>query len=105
MVKSGLYSLFVNWTLIWACLTGNLDRVERLQITGFHQSSMEVEFSHKLLKLNLVRLECQGIDMSQKQIYASKLSLNPKIGIMTILHQFRDKAARVRFFHQAWLFP
>jgi hypothetical protein len=27
-------------------------------------------------------------------MYASKLPLNPKIGIITILHQFRDKAAR-----------
>src|SRR3990170_679929 len=28
MVKNGLYSSFVNWSLIWVCLTGNLDRVE-----------------------------------------------------------------------------
>jgi hypothetical protein len=62
MVKNGLYSSFVNWTLIWACLTGNLDRDERWQITGFHQSSLEVEFSHKLLKPHLVRLGRQGTE-------------------------------------------
>jgi hypothetical protein len=44
MVKNGLNSSFVYWTLIWACLTGNLDRVERRQITGFHQSRTDVVF-------------------------------------------------------------
>jgi hypothetical protein len=39
---------------------GDLDRVERWQIMGFHQSSMEVEFSHKLLKLHLILLALQG---------------------------------------------
>jgi len=29
-------------------------------------------------------------------MHASKLPPNPKIGIMTILHQFRDRAARGR---------
>jgi hypothetical protein len=62
MVKNGFYSSFVYWSLIWACLTGNLNRVGRWQITGFHQSSMEVEFSHKLLKLHLVRLGRQGTE-------------------------------------------
>jgi hypothetical protein len=37
MVKNGLRSSFVYWRLIWACLTGNLDRVERWQIMGFQQ--------------------------------------------------------------------
>jgi hypothetical protein len=62
MVKNGVKSPFVYWSLIWACLTGDLDRVERWQITGFHQSSMEVEFSHKLLKLHLARLGLQGTE-------------------------------------------
>jgi hypothetical protein len=60
MVKNGFYSSFVYWRLIWACLTDNLDRVERWQITGFHQSRMEAEFSHKPLRLHLARLESQG---------------------------------------------
>jgi hypothetical protein len=60
MVKNGVYSSFVYWSVIWACLTGNLDCVERWQITGFHQTSMEVEFYHKPLKPNLVRLARRG---------------------------------------------
>jgi hypothetical protein len=60
MVKNGFYSSFVYWSLFWACLTGNFGRVERWQIAGFHQSSMEVEFSHNLLKLHPVRLGRQG---------------------------------------------
>jgi hypothetical protein len=60
MVKNGLYSSFVYWGLIWACLTGGLDRVGRWQITGFHQSLMEVEFFHKSSRLHLARLESQG---------------------------------------------
>jgi hypothetical protein len=60
MVKNGLYSSFVYWSLIWACFTGNLDGVERWQIAGFHQSGVEVEFSHKLLKLHSGLLGRQG---------------------------------------------
>jgi hypothetical protein len=60
MVKNGLNSSFVYWSLIGACLTGNLDRVERRQITGFHQSRMEVECFHKSSRLHLARLESQG---------------------------------------------
>jgi hypothetical protein len=60
MVKNGVYSSFVYWSVIWACLTDNLDCVERWQITGFHQTSMEVEFYHKPLKPNLVRLARRG---------------------------------------------
>jgi hypothetical protein len=60
MVKNGLYSSFVYWSLIWACFTGNLYRVERWQIAGFHQSGVEVEFSHKLLKLHSGLLGRQG---------------------------------------------
>jgi len=62
MVKNGFYSSFVYWSLIWACLAGNLDRVERWQITGFRQSSMEAEFFYKLLKLHPVRLGRQGAE-------------------------------------------
>jgi hypothetical protein len=62
MIKNGPKSSFVYWSLIGACLTGDLDRVERWQITGFRQSSMEVEFSHKLLKLHLVLLGLQGTE-------------------------------------------
>jgi hypothetical protein len=35
MVKDGFYSSFVFSRLIWACLMGNLGRVERWQIMGF----------------------------------------------------------------------
>jgi hypothetical protein len=45
MVKNGLNSHFAYWSLIWACLTCNLDRVERWQTTGFQQILKEVEFS------------------------------------------------------------
>jgi hypothetical protein len=62
MVENGFYPSFVNWTLIWACLKGNLDRVERWQIARFHQSSMEAEVSHEFSKLHLVRLELRGAE-------------------------------------------
>jgi hypothetical protein len=94
MFKNGSKSPFVYWSLIWACLMGNLGRAEGWQIMGFDQSSMEVEFFHKLLKIHLVLLGLQGTEEGSKWIYASKLFLNPKIGIMTTLHQFRDRPAR-----------
>jgi hypothetical protein len=34
MVKTGLGPSFAYWRLIWACLTGNLGRVEGWQLTG-----------------------------------------------------------------------
>jgi hypothetical protein len=61
MVKNGFYSSFVYWSLIWACLTGNLDSVERWQLTGFHQSLKGAEFFHKPLRLSLACLERQGM--------------------------------------------
>jgi len=75
---------------LWA----NLGRVERWQIMGFHQIRMEAGFSHEQLRLQLARLELEGTQADQKHVYTSRLSPNPKIRIMTILHQFRDKAAR-----------
>jgi hypothetical protein len=51
-------------------------------------------FFHKLLRRHLACLERQGTQENRKQMHTSKLSPNPKTRIMTILHQFRDKAAR-----------
>ena len=56
----------------------------------------EVEFSHNTLRLHLAHLERQGTQEGQKQMHTSKLPPNPKTRIITILRQFRDKAARVR---------
>jgi len=94
LVKSGFNSSFVFSRLIWACLLGECRRVERWQIRGFHQILKEVEFSHNMLWLHLADLERQGTQESRKQMHTSKLPPNPKTRIITILHQFRDKAAR-----------
>jgi hypothetical protein len=94
MAKNGFNSSFVYPRLIWACLLGECRRVGRWQITGFQQILREVEFSHKPLRLHLARSELRGTQESQKQIRASKLHPNQKIGIMTNLHQFRDNPAR-----------
>jgi len=61
MVKNGLKSSFVYWSLIWTCLTDNPGRVERGQITEFHQVLKEVEVSHKPLRLQLAHLKLQGM--------------------------------------------
>ena len=55
---------------------------------------MEAEFFHNPLRLSLARLERQGTQEGQKQIYTLTPPPNPKIRIKTTLHQFRDKAAR-----------
>jgi len=73
---------------------GQILAVERWQITGFQQILKEVEFFHNPLRLQLAHLELKGTQDDQNHVYTSRLSPNPKIGIMTILHQFRDRAAR-----------
>jgi hypothetical protein len=40
-------------------------------------------------------LECQGTQEDQKQMHTPELLPNPKIRIMTIFNQYRDKAARL----------
>jgi hypothetical protein len=45
------------WRLILACLPGNFGRVERWQLTGFHQILKELGFSHEQLRLQLASLE------------------------------------------------
>ena len=97
MVKTGFQSSFVYWSLIWACLTGNLGRVERGQITGLQQILKKAGFSNNALRLQLARLERQGTQEDRKHVYTSKLPPNQKIRLVTILHQFRDKAARAKF--------
>jgi hypothetical protein len=61
---------------------------------GFQRIWKEVEFFYKPLRQHLAHLERQGTQEGQKQMHTLKLSPNPKMRIMTILHQFRDKAAR-----------
>jgi len=58
---------------------------------------MEADFFHNPLRLQLALLELKGTQEDQKHVYTSKLSPNQKIRIMTILNQFRDKAARSFF--------
>ena len=94
MVKNGVKSYFVYWSLIWACLTDNSGRVERGQIRRFHQILKEAEFCHEQLRLQLASLELNGTQEHQKHVHTSRLSPDQKIGIMAILHQFRDKPAR-----------
>jgi len=94
MVKKDHKSSFVYWSLIWTCLTGNLDHFERRQIMGFQQILKKTEFFHNTLRLHLARLELKGTRKHQKHVYTSKLAPNQKTRIKTILHQYRDKPAR-----------
>jgi hypothetical protein len=84
MVKNGVKSSFVYWSLIWACLTDNPGRVERPQTRGFHQILKEVEFFHKPLRLQLAHLELKGTQEDQKHVHTSKLPPNQKIRIKTL---------------------
>jgi hypothetical protein len=61
MVKNGLKSYFVFSRLIWACLTCNLDSVERWQLTGFQQILKKVGFFHDQLRLQLALLKRHGM--------------------------------------------
>jgi len=51
-------------------------------------------FFRRLLRLHLACLECRGTQKGRNQMHTSKLSPDPKIRIMTILHEFRDSPAR-----------
>jgi hypothetical protein len=94
MVKNGFYSSFVFSSLIWACFLGKSWPRAKMTNHGFQQILKEVEFFHNTLRLHLARLELQGTQEDQKQMHTSNLPPNPKTRLTTILHQFRDKAAR-----------
>jgi len=84
MVKNGLRSSFVYWSLIWACLMGNLDRVERWQIMEFQQILKKAKFFHNPLRLQLALLKRHAMQHGQKRMPTSQLSPNQKIRIKTI---------------------
>jgi hypothetical protein len=71
-----------------------------MAITGFQQTLKEGAFSRETLRLHLARLERQGTQEDQKQMQTPELLPNPKIRIMTIFNQFRDKAARAKMMDQ-----
>jgi len=76
MVKNGHKASFVYWSLVWTCLTGNLDHFERRQITEFQQILKKTEFSHNTLRLHLARLELKGTQARAKT--CSHLKTGPK---------------------------
>lgn len=63
---------------------------------GFPTNPEGSSVSHDALRLQLARLILRGTQEDQKQTQTPKLPPNPKIRMMTILHQFRGKAARTR---------
>lgn len=62
---------------------------------GFPTSLEGTGVFRETLRLHLGRLERQGTQEDQKQMQTPELLPNPKIRIMTIFNQFRDKAARI----------
>jgi hypothetical protein len=100
IIKNGLCSSFSYWSFIWACFADKSHRAKRWQITRLHQvpsNPYGVQFFLRWLRLYIAPFEFKVRKRSESRHAPLKLSLNLKTGIITISHQFRDKAARYRY--------